>query len=147
MHHDDAVLFELVDMFLRLVAGCLDNLDAALDDGLAVFGIRRRLDRGQDGEIHAKRLVSHAATARNLSRKVFRRRLRQRGDKPERPGISDGRHQLGAAALVVPTYSGRTASTADFEALAEEVSGEELTPLFDAWLRAPEMPSLDDWLD
>ena len=45
------------------------------------------------------------------------------------------------------TYSGRTASTADFEALAEEVSGEELTPLFDAWLRAPEMPSLDDWLD
>jgi aminopeptidase N len=44
------------------------------------------------------------------------------------------------------TYNGRSASTADFEAMAEEVSGQDLTPLFDAWLRAPEMPSLDDWL-
>jgi aminopeptidase N len=45
------------------------------------------------------------------------------------------------------TYSGRSASTADFEAMAEEVSGQELTDLFDAWLRAPEMPDLDDWID
>ena len=45
------------------------------------------------------------------------------------------------------TYSGRSASTADFEAMAEEISGQELTDLFDAWLRAPEMPNLDDWLD
>jgi aminopeptidase N len=37
-------------------------------------------------------------------------------------------------------------STAEFEALAEEVSGQELTALFDAWLRAPEMPALDDWV-
>ncbi|MFO7279736.1 MAG: M1 family metallopeptidase [Thermoanaerobacterales bacterium] len=44
-------------------------------------------------------------------------------------------------------YSGRSASTADFEALAEEVSGQDLDELFDAWLRAPEMPSLDEWLD
>jgi len=43
-------------------------------------------------------------------------------------------------------HSGGSASTADFEALAEEISGQELTPLFDAWLRAPEMPSVDDWL-
>ena len=39
-----------------------------------------------------------------------------------------------------------SASTADFEALAEELSGQELTPMFDAWLRAPEMPALDDWV-
>jgi aminopeptidase N len=44
-------------------------------------------------------------------------------------------------------YNGASASTADFEALAEELSGEELTPLFDAWLRAPVMPEVDDWLD
>jgi aminopeptidase N len=37
-------------------------------------------------------------------------------------------------------------STADFEALAEEVSGQELTAMFDAWLRAREMPALDDWV-
>jgi len=46
----------------------------------------------------------------------------------------------------VDRYGGDAAGTADFEALAEEVSGQELTPLFDAWLRAPAMPDLDDWL-
>ena len=46
----------------------------------------------------------------------------------------------------VDRYGGDSASTADFEALAEDVSGQELTPLFDAWLRAPAMPDLDDWL-
>jgi aminopeptidase N len=43
-------------------------------------------------------------------------------------------------------YDDSSASTADFEALAEEVSGQELTGMFDAWLRAPEMPALDDWV-
>ncbi|HET6953305.1 MAG TPA: M1 family metallopeptidase [Acidimicrobiales bacterium] len=42
-------------------------------------------------------------------------------------------------------FGGGSASTADFEALAEEVSGAELTPMFDAWLREPQMPSLDGW--
>jgi aminopeptidase N len=46
----------------------------------------------------------------------------------------------------VDRYGGDSADTADFEALAEEVSGVELTPLFDAWLRAPALPDLDDWL-
>jgi aminopeptidase N len=46
----------------------------------------------------------------------------------------------------VERHSGGSASTADFEALAEEVSGQDLTPLFDAWLRAPRMPSVDDWV-
>ena len=43
-------------------------------------------------------------------------------------------------------YDDGSASTAEFEALAEEVSGRELTPMFDAWLRAPEMPALGDWV-
>jgi aminopeptidase N len=43
-------------------------------------------------------------------------------------------------------YDDSSASTADFEALAEEVSGQELTAMFDAWLRAPSMPALDDWV-
>jgi aminopeptidase N len=41
---------------------------------------------------------------------------------------------------------GGSASTADFEALAEDVSGEELTPLFDAWLLAPAMPDMREWI-
>ncbi len=43
-------------------------------------------------------------------------------------------------------YDDAAASTADFEAVAEEVSGAELSAMFDAWLRAPEMPALDDWV-
>ena len=37
VQHHDAVLLEFGDVFLRLVAGGLDDLDAALDDGLAIF--------------------------------------------------------------------------------------------------------------
>jgi aminopeptidase N len=47
----------------------------------------------------------------------------------------------------VERYGGRSASTADFEALAAEVSGEDLTALFDAWLRAPSLPSLAEWVE
>ncbi|HKY66355.1 MAG TPA: M1 family metallopeptidase, partial [Acidimicrobiales bacterium] len=43
-------------------------------------------------------------------------------------------------------YDDSSATTGDFEAVAEEVSGAELTPMFDAWLRAPQMPDLDDWV-
>jgi aminopeptidase N len=46
----------------------------------------------------------------------------------------------------VERFGGRSATTADFEALAEEISGHELTPMFDAWLRAPQAPNLGDWL-
>jgi aminopeptidase N len=46
----------------------------------------------------------------------------------------------------VETYGGASASTADFEALAAEVSGQDLTGLFDAWLRSDELPRLEDWL-
>jgi aminopeptidase N len=46
----------------------------------------------------------------------------------------------------VERFGGKSPSTADFEALAEEISGQELTPMFDAWLRAPTAPRLDDWV-
>ncbi len=92
----DAVLPELVDMLLGLVAGGLDDLDAGLDDGLAVFGIGRRLDRGQDGEVHAERLVGHVAAAGDFLHQVLGRRLRQGREEPERAGVGDGRGQLGA---------------------------------------------------
>ena len=42
----------------------------------------------------------------------------------------------------VERYSGGNATTADFEALAAEISGESHDDLFDAWLRTPELPDL-----
>ncbi len=46
----------------------------------------------------------------------------------------------------VERFGGGAASTADFEALAAEVSGQDLTALFDAWLRATTMPDLAAWV-
>jgi aminopeptidase N len=62
------------------------------------------------------------------------------------------RHELGDAAFFevlrtwVDRYGGASATSADFEALAGEVGGHDLRALFDAWLRAPGLPALADWL-
>lgn len=40
----------------------------------------------------------------------------------------------------VETYSGGNARTADFEAMAEEISGQDLDRLFDTWLRTEGLP-------
>ncbi|MPV35670.1 M1 family peptidase [Georgenia subflava] len=40
----------------------------------------------------------------------------------------------------VERYDDRTASTADFEALAEEISGQDLTQFFTVWLHTPTKP-------
>jgi aminopeptidase N len=47
----------------------------------------------------------------------------------------------------VERYGGESASTAQFEALAADIAGQDLRPLFDAWLRSDELPPLEDWLD
>jgi aminopeptidase N len=65
------------------------------------------------------------------------------------------RHTLGDDAFFelvrgwLDRYGGDVASTADFEALAAAVGGREpgeLDALFDAWLRAPRLPRLEDWI-
>jgi aminopeptidase N len=48
----------------------------------------------------------------------------------------------------VTRYRGKSAATADFVALASEISGQDLTAFFDAWLYAmttPAMPGHPDW--
>ena len=56
------------------------------------------------------------------------------------------RHELGDEAFFrllrtwVDRYGGGSATSADFEALAEEVAARDLGALFDAWLRAPALP-------
>ena len=62
------------------------------------------------------------------------------------------RHELGDDAFFtllrtwVERYGGASATSADFEALAGEVGRRDLSGLFDAWLRAPRLPSLVNWL-
>jgi aminopeptidase N len=62
------------------------------------------------------------------------------------------RHELGDDAFFellrawVDRYGGQSATTADFEALAEELAGRDLSVLFDAWLHSSGLPTLADWL-
>jgi aminopeptidase N len=64
------------------------------------------------------------------------------------------RHELGDDGFFgllrawVDRYRGGCAGSADFEALAAERAGpgHDLSGLFDAWLRAPRLPDLDEWL-
>ena len=42
----------------------------------------------------------------------------------------------------VERFGGGNATTADFEALATEISGESLDDLFDAWLRSTALPPM-----
>ena len=62
------------------------------------------------------------------------------------------RHELGDDAFFellrtwVDRYGGGSATTADFEALAEDVAGRDLHALFDAWLHGSGLPTLADWL-
>jgi aminopeptidase N len=62
------------------------------------------------------------------------------------------RHELGDEAFFellrtwIDRYGGASATSADFEALAGEVGGRDLSGLFEAWLRAPGLPTLADWL-
>ena len=43
----------------------------------------------------------------------------------------------------VEQFGGGTATTADFTALAEEISGQDLEPFFQAWLHDAQKPT--DW--
>jgi aminopeptidase N len=45
----------------------------------------------------------------------------------------------------VDRYSGKSATSAEFEALAGDIAGADLSSLFDAWLRSDELPRLADW--
>ena len=62
----DAMSLEMVDVLLRLVARRLHDLDAAIDNGLPVFGVRRRRDRRKDGEVHAEGAIGQASRAGDL---------------------------------------------------------------------------------
>src|SRR3546814_12859888 len=119
VHDLDAVRPEVVDMFLRLVARRFDDLDAAVDDRLAIFRVRRRIDRWQDRQVHAERLAGHCAKALELGAQRIGRGLRQRGENAATAGLSIRRRDFGAA----DTHH----ADLDYRLLDADQSVEELT--------------------
>ena len=67
-----------------------------VDDHLPVLVIRRRVDGRQDRQVDAERLVGQLAALGDLLGQVRRRRLRQRGDEPQRTGIRHARNEFRA---------------------------------------------------
>ena len=59
------------------LAGGLNDLDAAVDNGFHEAGIVRRRDRRQEGEVHAEGLVRHGTAARDFLRQLLGRALRE----------------------------------------------------------------------
>jgi hypothetical protein len=55
--HLDAGRLQRRHILLRAASGGFNDLDAAFLDGGDVFRIRRRRERGQEGQVDAKRLV------------------------------------------------------------------------------------------
>ena len=95
--HLHAGFLEARQMRLRIVARRLDDFDAACDDRFAVFVVRNRIDRRQDGEVHAERLVGHLTAALHFLVERLRRPGGMRGDEAQRAGIGHRADQFGAA--------------------------------------------------
>jgi hypothetical protein len=96
----DAGLVQRRQPLLRVVAGGLHRLDAAVDDGLDVAGVVGRADGGQEGQVHAEGLVGHGAATLDLGRQQLGRALRQPGDDAQPAGVGHRRGQLGKAHVV-----------------------------------------------
>ena len=97
VQHGHAVALEILDMLARVVPGGFHDRHAAIDDRAAIVRIGRRADRGQDRQVHAKRLVGQRAAAVDLAAQVVGRRLGQRGQDAQPPGVGYRARQFGAA--------------------------------------------------
>jgi len=82
-----------------IVASSLDNLDALLDNDIAILGIGRRSHGWEQGQVDTEGLVSHGAAAANLVTEMLRSGLRQGSQDSETAGIGHGRSKLGGSDL------------------------------------------------
>lgn len=93
----DAVGLEVRQVRLRVAARRFDDLHAAFDDGVPVLVIGNRVDRRQDGHVHAERLVGHLPAALDFLQQPLGSGKHVRGDEAERAGIGHGCDQIGIA--------------------------------------------------
>src|ERR1700682_5044109 len=97
VQHLDPVVVEHRQMWRRIGSGGLHDLDAGVDDDLAVLVVGRRIDGRQDREVHPERLVGQIAATGNLAGQIGGCGLGQRGDESQGAGVGHRRHQLGPA--------------------------------------------------
>ena len=110
----DPGLFQGRHPALRVVAGRLDHLHAAVDDRLDVAGVVRRRDRGQERQVHAERLVGHCPAAGDLLGQVLRRALGETCDQSQPPRVGNRRGQFREADEVHAALDDRVLNAEQF---------------------------------
>ena len=90
MNHFNIIFFENRQPLGRIVASGFNHFDATVNNRLNQTGVIRRRHRGQKGQVNAKGLVGHGATASNFIGQFFWGTLGQASDNAETAGIGDG---------------------------------------------------------
>ena len=105
VQHDAAGLLELGDDGARRVAGCLDDLDALVDDdlgiGVVVGGHKRREQRDVDTE----RLARHGPAPADLLAQPLRLGENERRDDTQAARVGHGTGHLGGSDMLVASVS------------------------------------------
>ena len=100
--HLDASIMERWQHLHGIVARRFNDLHAAFDDRLDHPRIIRRIDDGQEGQVHAERLVGHVPALRDFVRKIRRRLLGQAGDDAKPARIRNGGSHLRKTDIMHP---------------------------------------------
>lgn len=87
---DDRVGFlQLRNHGAGVIARCLDNLDAFVDDHLCVGGVVGGHEGWEEGQVHAERLLRHGSASTDFLAEVFGGGLRERSELGRVSGVSD----------------------------------------------------------
>ena len=84
---------EIGQVIGRVASRGFDDLDPGLDDGLPVLVVGNGIERRQQGQIDAERLVGEIAAALNFFPELLGRRRMVRDDEAQRSCIGHSRHQ------------------------------------------------------
>ena len=95
--HLDAGGLEVRQVVDRAAARGLDDLDAALDDRLAIVVVGDRVQRRQQRQVHAERLVGELAGLLDLRLQLLGGREQVGDDEAQRAGVGHRGHQLAVA--------------------------------------------------
>src|SRR5699024_2081082 len=102
MNDLDAVVLQLWQPFLRIVARSLDDFHTPFDNRIDITWIIGFGDSRQKGQVHTEGFVGQFVTTRNFLGQHFRSFLGQCRDDTESAGVGDSRSQISKTDMMHP---------------------------------------------